>query len=514
LHLGVQRAMTDGMASRPLRIAGVTGWLVGKLFYTVWVALMIATPLFGFWLASSLAAYDNASLWLALVVGLLLFPLVPVGWELFSMWRRSRRGDIGKPILTRLDRLVLRTLIINGLFLGTVMWLAPHTAFRALAVRGDWILDGHDGAIASEARALLLGFADRFSKRWHRDDTTYGTSDKPPPPPVADTVDPLQPVPGVVLPIQPKDPNGWPLAEEPDPLVTAMPEAEQTSVAAVGRYFATQISDPKRLAKALHDYVVLRLQYDKPTANLEGADLSRRPSQEADDVFAARTGVCEGYARLYAALGKAAGLDVAFITGYIRDGARHPSEDATTDEQVKQALEGFLHAWNAVKIDGQWLLVDTTWDDPVSASGADHYSTTYLFTPPRVFAYDHLPEEAAWQLVARPMGTGEFARQPLLSPYVGRLGVVLQEPTRSQVTTSDGEVEVQIANPFHATLSVSVDPRAADPGLECTLVSGEELVAKYRCLVRAGQHEITLFGAPGAHATQLRSFGTILVNSR
>lgn len=503
------------MASRPLR---VTGWIVGKLFYTVWVALMIATPLFGFWLASSLAAYDNASLWLALVVGLLLFPLVPVGWELFYVWRRSRRGDVGKPILTRLDRLVLRTLIINGLFLGIMMWRAPHTAFRALAVRGDWILDGHDGPIASEARELLLGFADRFSKRWHTDDTTYGTSDKPPPPPVADAVDPTkQPVPGVVLPIQPKDPNGWPLPEEPDALVTAMPEAEQTSVEAVGRYFATNISDPKRLAKALHDYVVLRLQYDVPTADLKGPDLVRRPSQEAADVFAARTGVCEGYARLYAALGKAAGLEVAFITGYIRDGARHPSEDATTDEQVKQALEGFLHAWNAVKIDGQWLLVDTTWDDPIvlgGASGGDHYSTTYLFTPPRVFAYDHLPEEAAWQLVAKPMGTGEFARQPLLSPYVGRLGVVLQEPTRSQVTTTDGEVEVKIANPFHATLAISVDPSAADQGSECTLTSGEDLVAKYRCRVQPGQHEIILFGATGAHATQLRSFGTILVNSR
>jgi transglutaminase-like putative cysteine protease len=498
------------MASRPLRVAG---WIVGKLFYTVWVALMIATPLFGFWLASSLAAYDNASLWLALVVGLLLFPLVPVGWELFYVWRRSRRGDASKPILTRLDRLVLRTLIINGLFLGIMMWRAPHTAFRALAVRGDWILDGHDGPIASEARELLLGFADRFSKRWHTDDTTYGTSDKPPPPPVADAIDPTkQPVPGVVLPIQPKDPNGWPLAEEPDALVTAMPEAEQTSVEAVGRYFATNISDPKRLAKALHDYVVLRLQYDRPTADLKGPDLARRPSQEAADVFAARTGVCEGYARLYAALGKAAGLEVAFITGYIRDGARHPSEDATTDEQVKQALEGFLHAWNAVKIDGQWLLVDTTWDDPSATK--NEYATTYLFTPPRVFAYDHLPEEAAWQLVAKPMGTGEFARQPLLSPYVGRLGVVLQEPTRSQVTTTDGEVEVQIANPFHATLALSVDPSATDQGSECTLASGDDLVAKYRCRVQPGQHEIILFGATGAHATQLRSFGTILVNSR
>jgi transglutaminase/protease-like cytokinesis protein 3 len=309
----------------------------------------------------------------------------------------------------------------------------------------------------------------------------------------------------VIMPIQPKDPNGWPLAEEPDAIVTAMPE--QPTVEAAGRYLASNISDPHRLAKALHDFVILRLTYDKPTSELAGADLARRPSQEAVDVFAARTAVCEGYARLYAALGKAAGLEVAFITGYIRDGQRHPNEDATSDEQVKQALEGFLHAWNAVKIDGQWLLVDTTWDDPVSASGTDNYSTTYLFTPPRVFAYDHLPEEPEWQLVAKPIGVGDFARQPLLSPYVGRLGVSLQEPTRSQVTTTDGEVEVDLGNPFHATLDLEVDHD------NCVRVSNE-LVSKFRCRVAPGQHEITLYGAPGAHATELRSFGTILVNSR
>src|SRR4051812_46186058 len=112
------------MASRPLRVAG---WVGTKLAYGIWVALMVLTPLFGFWVASSLAAYSNATQWLSLVIGLLLFPIVPVGWDLVFVWRRKRRGDASKPILTRLDRLVLRTVIINGVFLGIVMWRAPHT---------------------------------------------------------------------------------------------------------------------------------------------------------------------------------------------------------------------------------------------------------------------------------------------------------------------------------------------------------------------------------------------------
>src|SRR5215475_14303416 len=109
----------------------------------LWVSTMVLVPLFGFWLASSLAAYHNATQWLSLLVGLALFPLVPVGWDLIFVWRRSKHPR--PAILTRVDRLVLRTLIVNGLFLGVMLWAKPHAAFRAIAVRGDWMLDGYDG---------------------------------------------------------------------------------------------------------------------------------------------------------------------------------------------------------------------------------------------------------------------------------------------------------------------------------------------------------------------------------
>src|SRR5262245_51016328 len=107
------------MASR----AGQVAIFVGKLVVRVlWISTMVLTPLFGFWLASSLAAYHNASQWLSLLVGLLLFPILPVGWDLLYAWRLRRRQYDGPRYLTGVDRLVLRTLIINGLFLGGMMW--------------------------------------------------------------------------------------------------------------------------------------------------------------------------------------------------------------------------------------------------------------------------------------------------------------------------------------------------------------------------------------------------------
>jgi transglutaminase/protease-like cytokinesis protein 3 len=56
--------------------------------------------------------------------------------------------------------------------------------------------------------------------------------------------------------------------------------------------------------------------------------------------------VCTGYAQAVTLLGEAAGLESVIVTGYADGGV-------TTGG----------HAWNKVLVDGQWLVVDATWDD-------------------------------------------------------------------------------------------------------------------------------------------------------
>ena len=58
-------------------------------------------------------------------------------------------------------------------------------------------------------------------------------------------------------------------------------------------------------------------------------------------------GNCNGYAQAYTYLLKRAGIESAEI-------------------------ENKGHIWNAVKLDGEWYHVDTTWDDPVSSADVDH----------------------------------------------------------------------------------------------------------------------------------------------
>jgi len=494
------------------RAARVTRWILVHVLRALWLSTMVLTPLFGFWLASSLAAYQNASQWLALLGGLLLFPLIPAGWEGFYAWRRSRHEVPRKQILTRVDRLVLRTLIINGLFLAGMMWLGRATAFRSLAVRGDWMLDGHDGPIASTMRGWLLGFADRFDRRTPEDEP-YGKSDEAPDPSTIKRRDDREPNPRKPGEVQP--PKDWPLPDEADPKVSAMPESAQTTIDTVGAYLKEQFPDKKQRVKAIHDYVALRLTYDdEALAKIIAHDYKDLPSQQAEPVFAARKAVCEGYSRLMIALGKAANIEIAYVSGYIRDASRRL---AGIDDPIKASLQGVLHAWNAVLLDDEWLLIDSTWDDPTGAT--EPVRSTYLFTPPKLFAYDHHPEDPAWQLVMSPISLGDFTRQPLLSPTIGRFGIVLESPTRSQVTVR-GEVEIVLANPYNARMSAYAKLDGSGKGgaqIRCTVAEQPGSRSAITCDLGRGEYEVSMFAAPASNDAggyTLDYIGSILVNSR
>jgi hypothetical protein len=499
-----------GSGANSGRAGRVAKWIFLHLLRAVWLSTMVLTPLFGFWLASSLAAYSNASQWLALLGGLLLFPIIPVGWDLFHVWRRSKQPP-KKQILTRVDRLVLRTLIVNGVFLVAMMWFGRATAFQALAQRGDWALDGHDGPIATKLRGWMLGFADHFDR--HKPDELYGSSDNAPDPSKRKPIDiwePPPPKPGTV--IVPKAPSGWPLSDEADPKVSEMPAAAKASIETVGAYLKEQFPDRKQRVKAIHDFVALHLDYDYDALKLiEAKDYANTPPETAEAVFARKKGVCEGYARLMVAVGKAANIEIMYVTGYIRDSSRRLT---TTEASAKSALDGYLHAWNAVLIDDEWFLLDATWDDPTGAKKP--VRSTYLFTPPKLFAYDHHPDDPAWQLVMSPISLGDFARQPFLSPSMGRLGVSLESPTRSQVTVS-GEVTLVLDNPYGAKLLAYA-----------TLDNGKKGGAEIRCEIKPrsggtktdvtcelpdGEYEVRLFGASAGSEGWLDHLGSILVNS-
>ena len=116
----------------------------------------------------------------------------------------------------------------------------------------------------------------------------------------------------------------------------------------------------------LHDEIARTAQYDwEAAAAIEaGAQEGLRvnASQEAYGILVDRTAVCTGYAEAMQLAAHAVGIDSVVVTGEAASGV-------TTGG----------HAWNLVNLDGDWLVVDVTWDDAaVGHTGAEVLRHDYL----------------------------------------------------------------------------------------------------------------------------------------
>ncbi|MBD2110007.1 transglutaminase [Nodosilinea sp. FACHB-13] len=429
---------------------------------TLFYLAVFLSPVLGVWLASSLVAYVNGPKLLTVFSGILLFPLVPILWDM-----RGRKRQKAPSILTWGDRIVLRTLLLNLAFLFLLLILRPQTSFLALSTRGDWFLDGMQGPQAELTRKGLFTLASGLEGlylRFHNNpfDQYADTTQVRP-----------QPAPSTRPAGQDK---GWPwTGAELHPAVIGMPPSAETSIASVARYIASQEKDPMLRIKALHDYVADRIAYDAPNYFA-----GNYPPQDAETVFQRRVAVCAGYAKLLEALGQAIGEEIVYVTG--------DSRNSTSD------LEGQSHAWNAAKINGQWYLIDPTWNSGYvdrESGFTKAYKTDYLFPPPEVMGISHFPEDQAWQLRLQPITRGEFLRQPMMKAQFFAEGMKLVAPMRSQTDTNQAAV-IQLQNPNQRWLLPSYSLKGSSQAEHCTdsPTQGPQITCS---LPVSGAYEVSLF---------------------
>ncbi len=459
----------------------------GTLVRFAWVSTLLTITCLGVWLASSLVAFAGGPAELALVGAVLLFPVLPLWWEkratdaFYARLRRSTRLLPKQRALTGPTRVALRTLFVNLAFIAALLLLWPKIAFSALATRGDWFLGDAQGPWVERTRSALVATASGLE--WLHTASQDNPNRRPEDTraPVPDDVKPLEsvvvpygsgarwrrpdppPQPRVVEPVvheppRPPEPpeesaytvgaTSWPWAATVHPVVQGMTAADETSPEAVVRYIAARTSDPFERVKALHDWVVTRLRYDR--ASLTGV---RKP-QDAHTVFLSRLGVCEGYARLLVEFGRLSGDRIVYVTGEVRE------------EHGELAPVG--HAWNAVEVKGAWYLLDATWDDPVMNDGSDAYRTDYLFIPPQLAGLNHFPDEPRWQLRAEALGRAAFLRQPLATPGLSRERLVLKAPAGAVVDVDD-TFALELENPARAWVLVQVGEQKCGPSNEAAL---------------------------------------------
>lgn len=499
----------------------------------LWYALVIALPVLGFWLASTLTIFLNGPRWLPWLAGALAL-LLPLLWEVESQFRFSRKlarsqteaaQTVPKRLLKVGDRMILRTMTLNLLFLALQLGAFPAKSFAALATRGDWMLEGQQGHWVPRTRDSLFKAASLLEGLYEATRSNpylkFRQPDNPPepeqqlqpgdldhsaePPPPNDTAGPTdqageQPDPSPsAAPVTPEptaetatmpDKNpappspalasnakapSWPLPARLHPAVAAMPKSAETSIQTVAAYIAAQDPDPYGRVKAIYDWLASRISYD--VAALMAFQI---PPQDAETVFRQRTGVCAGYANLFKALADKLGIPAVYVTGDTRT--------------ITGELAGVGHAWNSVEIGKKWYLVDATW----GAGYVDgnrfvrRYTPAYLLTPPQIFAIDHYPEEDKWQLRQPLLDRGEFARQPMLRASFFERGWQLVSPTRSQVSVK-AQAVLTLKNGGHEFLLARLVPARGGTASDCQ-VKGMSSVTVNCPIAAPGSYRVMLFG--------------------
>ena len=184
-------------------------------------------------------------------------------------------------------------------------------------------------------------------------------------------------------------------------------------------------------ARLAHDVVAVLISYD--AASYWSGSL---PPQDFASVIKSCKAVCEGYAAVYQRLCDSLKLPCKTIHGYARGvGTSLANETKVTESN---------HAWNRVQLEGDWYLVDCTWDagHMEGKTARQSYNTDWLFLRPEHFIYSHLPQRQQDQLLTTPLSPQDFAKLPDLRPKFFQVAKDF-EPLPAKTSQADGTLAME-----------------------------------------------------------------------
>lgn len=210
-----------------------------------------------------------------------------------------------------------------------------------------------------------------------------------------------------------------------DPTVEVVPAAIQNSLFSnpgdqTVRAFVTELmrgtTDPFIKAKRVHDWMTLFIAYDSDLLNRLNTK-NPNGSVEPLGVLQYRRSNCEGLARLYELLARAAGLEARYITGSIKR-SENRSGNLTS------------HAWNLVRIDGADYIVDCSadtrmfWNAGKTSKMMDYdQKDDHLFIHPEAKRIGYLAHRPEDQLCTVTMSPDAFRSAPRFEPALYKYGL-------------------------------------------------------------------------------------------
>ena len=223
------------------------------------------------------------------------------------------------------------------------------------------------------------------------------------------------------------------------------PTSAEASVDSLASYLVAPAKNEREKARSIFRWVTENINYD-----VLGFFTGSFDDTSSKDVLKSRKSVCSGYSDIFSSLASSAGLEVARIAGYGKGYGYLPGENLSGPSN---------HAWNAVKINGSWYLIDCTWgagyiDD--NKKYVRNFDDHYFMTPPSEFIYDHFPEDSRWQLLEHPLSKSEFEKQAFVKPEFFKYGLKLDDRFEGTIRADDA-VNISIFAPDDVLLMAGLE---------------------------------------------------------
>ena len=122
--------------------------------------------------------------------------------------------------------------------------------------------------------------------------------------------------------------------------------------------------------KYIHNYLIDTIQYQD--------DLTQNNIYDIYGALVEKRCVCEGYAKAFQYLMNEIGIENTIVIG--------------TGTNSRNQTEN--HAWNYVKLKGQWYAIDVTWDDPIITGGGGLTNKSrykYFLKGSKTMSENHIP---------------------------------------------------------------------------------------------------------------------------
>ncbi|NJN50256.1 MAG: hypothetical protein HC798_03630 [Polaribacter sp.] len=150
-------------------------------------------------------------------------------------------------------------------------------------------------------------------------------------------------------------------------------------------------------------------------------------------------GVCEEYAQSFTKICDLLSIESQVLKGNARNNAEEIGVFSNTSN----------HAWNVVKIDEKWLIIDATWGAGFEQNGVwvQQFTPYYFDIPYHKILKSHLPFDKAWLLRFGRITDEQFFNQPIFTDDFLITDATLVNPKSGIIKiNNDDDINIVIKN--------------------------------------------------------------------